>query len=42
MTEVLYEFGQQKNAEDIDEIFVNHLLDEFVASASTPKQIADI
>ena len=42
MTEVLFEFGQQKNVEEIDEIFLNHLLDEFVESASSKKEIADI
>lgn len=42
MTEVLFEFCQQKNVEEIDETFVNHLLDQFVETASSKKQIADL
>lgn len=30
MTEVVYEFGQQRNEDQLDEVFLAHLLDEFV------------
>lgn len=37
MTEVVYEYAQQKNQEQLDEVFLTHLLDEFVQSAKNKK-----
>lgn len=42
MMEVLYENGQQNNAEEPNQDFVNHLMDEFVVNASNNKEIAEI
>ena len=42
MMEVLYEHGQQSNTEELDDNFVNHLLDQFVSDANTDKEVADL
>lgn len=42
MTEVVYEFGQQRNEGELDEVFLTHLFDEFVHSTSSKKEIAEL
>lgn len=42
MAEVVYEYGQQKNQQELDNVFVTHLLDEFVHQVKDKKSIAQL